>query len=56
MTLLVLPSYRIILNHGHQLFQNRKGTAIPLQAWRGPGGALRAPQRLRLPDFQTFGT
>jgi len=26
--------------------------AIPLQAWTGPEGS----RRLRLPDFQTFGT
>jgi len=28
-----------------------KGKAIPLQAWRGPGGS----RRLRLPDFKTIG-
>jgi hypothetical protein len=29
-----------------------KGTAIPVQAWTGPGGS----RRLRLPDFKTIGT
>jgi len=29
-----------------------KGTAIPLQAWKGPEGS----RRLRLPDFKTTGT
>jgi len=30
----------------------KKGTAIPLQAWRGPDGS----RSLRLPDFMTIGT
>ena len=30
---------------------NKKGKAIPLQAWTGPGGS----RRLRFPDFKTIG-
>ena len=30
----------------------RKGTAIPLQAWTGPG----ISRRLRLPDFKAIST
>jgi len=31
---------------------NKKGKAIPLQAWTGPEGS----RRMRLPDVQTLGT
>jgi antirestriction protein ArdC len=30
----------------------KKGKAIPLQPWTGPGGS----RRLRRPDFKTIGT
>jgi len=35
-----------------QKHNNKKGKAIPLQAWTGPEGS----KRLRLPDFKTIGT
>jgi len=31
---------------------NKKGKAVPLQAWTGPEGSRRS----RLPDFKTVGT
>jgi len=31
---------------------NKKGKAIPLQAWTGPEGS----RKFRLPDFKTIGT
>jgi hypothetical protein len=34
------------------LYPIKKGKAIPLPAWTGPGGS----RRLRLPDFKTIAT
>jgi len=43
MFIIIIPTNIII---------NKKGKAIPLQAWTGPEGS----RRLRLPDFKTIGT
>jgi hypothetical protein len=34
------------------MYINKKGKAIPLQAWTSPEGS----RRLRLPDFKTIGS
>jgi len=39
------PGQLVLLSKG-------KGKAIPLQAWKGPGGS----RRLKLPDFKKIGT
>jgi len=35
-----------------ELVNERKGKAIPLQAWTGPEGS----RRMMIPDFKTIGT